>query len=300
MFDGSAALYWVLVVGVLAYAVELLRARLAGRPLALRPLRRARAAGVLLALPVRARRGDRHRSRARARWRWASRRRRWCRSWSCRGRCAGATRRRPPDAAARRRARRQHALRGAVLVIMAAEQALLNGPVVAADVTSTDAALAGFVFNVLLITRAPLQLFQAIQTSLLPHLSGLAATDGGEDFARALRVTLLAIAGFAGAVVLGLAADRPVGDGPAVRRRLRLRPRRARAGRPRDGLPPRRRGRSTRRRWRATARAWPPPRGWAARRCSSAGCSPRRSTTSCWRSRSATAPPPRCSRSRCG
>ena len=31
---------------------------------------------------------------------------------------------------------------------MAAEQALLNGPVVAADVTSTDAALAGFVFNV--------------------------------------------------------------------------------------------------------------------------------------------------------
>jgi len=47
----------------------------------------------------------------------------------------------------------------AVLAIMAAEQALLNGPVVAADVTSTDAALAGFVFNVLLITRAPLQLF---------------------------------------------------------------------------------------------------------------------------------------------
>ena len=62
---------------------------------------------------------------------------------------------------------------GAVLAIMAAEQALLNGPVVAVDATATDAALAGFVFNVLLITRAPLQLFQAIQTSLLPHLSGL-------------------------------------------------------------------------------------------------------------------------------
>jgi O-antigen/teichoic acid export membrane protein len=97
-----------------------------------------------------------------------------------------------------------------VLAIMAAEQALLNVPVLAADATASDAALAGFVFNVLLITRAPLQLFQAIQTSLLPHLSGLEATGGRDDFARALRVTLLAIAGFAGAVVLGLAAVGPL------------------------------------------------------------------------------------------
>ena len=93
---------------------------------------------------------------------------------------------------------------GAVLAIMVAEQALLNGPVLAVDATAADAALAGFVFNVLLITRAPLQLFQAIQTSLLPHLSGLAATGGGQEFGHAIRVTLLAIAGFAGAVVLGL------------------------------------------------------------------------------------------------
>jgi O-antigen/teichoic acid export membrane protein len=93
---------------------------------------------------------------------------------------------------------------GAVLAIMVAEQALLNGPVLAVDATAADAALAGFVFNVLLITRAPLQLFQAIQTSLLPHLSGLHATGGGDDFARAIRVTVLAIAGFAGLVVLGL------------------------------------------------------------------------------------------------
>jgi O-antigen/teichoic acid export membrane protein len=93
---------------------------------------------------------------------------------------------------------------GAVLAIMVAEQALLNGPVLVVDATATDAALAGFVFNVLLITRAPLQLFQAIQTSLLPHLSSLHATGGGEDFARAIRTTILAIAGFAGIVVLGL------------------------------------------------------------------------------------------------
>jgi O-antigen/teichoic acid export membrane protein len=65
------------------------------------------------------------------------------------------------------------------------------------------------VFNVLLITRAPLQLFQAIQTSLLPHLSGLAATGSGADFRSALRVTVLAIAGFAGVVVLGLAVLGP-------------------------------------------------------------------------------------------
>jgi O-antigen/teichoic acid export membrane protein len=93
---------------------------------------------------------------------------------------------------------------GGVLAIMVAEQALLNGPVLVVDATATDAALAGFVFNVLLITRAPLQLFQAIQTSLLPHLSGLHATGGGDDFARAIRTTVLAIAGFAGLVVLGL------------------------------------------------------------------------------------------------
>ena len=96
---------------------------------------------------------------------------------------------------------------GAVLAIMIAEQALLNGPVIAVDVTAADAALAGFVFNVLLITRAPLQLFQAIQTSLLPHLSGIVATGGGvggDSFSHAIRVTVLAIAGFTAAVVLGL------------------------------------------------------------------------------------------------
>jgi O-antigen/teichoic acid export membrane protein len=98
---------------------------------------------------------------------------------------------------------------GAVLVVMAAEQALLNGPVVIVDATSSDAALAGFAFNVLLITRAPLQLFQAIQTTLLPHLSTLQGSDAAEDFRHALRVIVLAIAGFAGAVVVGLALIGP-------------------------------------------------------------------------------------------
>jgi hypothetical protein len=94
----------------------------------------------------------------------------------------------------------------AVLVssIMLAEQTLLNGAVLTVDATARSAVLAGVVFNVLLIARAPLQLFQAIQTSLLPHLTGLEATAGHEAFARAIRVTILAIAAFAVAVALGL------------------------------------------------------------------------------------------------
>ena len=59
-------------------------------------------------------------------------------------------------------------------------------------------------FNALLIARAPLQLFQAVQGSLLPHLAGLEATQGRAEFNRAIQITLLAIAGFAGAVALGL------------------------------------------------------------------------------------------------
>ncbi|MGD0455925.1 MAG: hypothetical protein ABSB69_20255 [Solirubrobacteraceae bacterium] len=88
--------------------------------------------------------------------------------------------------------------------IMLAEQTLLNAAVLTVDATAARAALAGIVFNVLLIARAPLQLFQAIQTSLLPHLTGLEATAGHAAFARAIRLTLLAIAAFAAAVTLGL------------------------------------------------------------------------------------------------
>jgi O-antigen/teichoic acid export membrane protein len=97
----------------------------------------------------------------------------------------------------------------AVSAIMLSEQTLLNAAVLTVDATSKDVALAGIVFNVLLIARAPLQLFQAIQTSLLPHLTGLEATAGHEAFARAIRITVLAIAGFAAAVALALLAIGP-------------------------------------------------------------------------------------------
>ena len=92
---------------------------------------------------------------------------------------------------------------------MLSEQTLLNAAVLTVDITSVNVALAGIVFNVLLIARAPLQLFQAIQTSLLPHLTGLEATEGHEAFARAIRITVLAIAAFAVAVALGLLAIGP-------------------------------------------------------------------------------------------
>ncbi|HKG04788.1 MAG TPA: hypothetical protein VKB03_16575 [Conexibacter sp.] len=96
----------------------------------------------------------------------------------------------------------------AVFAIMLAEQTLMNAAVLIVNASSGEA-LAGFVFNVLLIVRAPLQLFQAIQTSILPHLAGLEARESGEEFAKAIRVTVLAIAGFAGACALGLLAIGP-------------------------------------------------------------------------------------------
>ena len=91
----------------------------------------------------------------------------------------------------------------AVVGIMLAEQTLMNASVLIVNGQS-GRALAGFVFNVMLIVRAPLQLFQAIQTSILPHLAGLEAKESPKEFHRAIRVTILTIAAFAGAVALGL------------------------------------------------------------------------------------------------
>jgi O-antigen/teichoic acid export membrane protein len=86
----------------------------------------------------------------------------------------------------------------AVLVIMFSEQAFLNaGPLVIRGLQG--AAAAGFIFNVLMIARAPLQLFQAVSTSILPHLTGLHTSDeeGSEDeFHRSVRMVLLGITAF--------------------------------------------------------------------------------------------------------
>lgn len=87
----------------------------------------------------------------------------------------------------------------AVLVIMFSEQAFLNaGPLVVRGLEG--AAAAGFIFNVLMVARAPLQLFQAVSTSILPHLTRLHTStdpDSEREFHRSVRGVLLGVAAFA-------------------------------------------------------------------------------------------------------
>jgi O-antigen/teichoic acid export membrane protein len=101
----------------------------------------------------------------------------------------------------------------AVLVIMLCEQTIYNaGPLLIKATESPAAeatALAGFAFNVLLIARAPLQLFQAVQTSILPHLTTLRASGDVDPFRRSVNLTLAAIALFAGAVAVAMAVIGP-------------------------------------------------------------------------------------------
>jgi O-antigen/teichoic acid export membrane protein len=100
----------------------------------------------------------------------------------------------------------------AVLLIMVCEQTFLNaGPILieASEEGARGAALAGIVFNVLLIARAPLQLFQAVQTSILPHLTRLRAGGETDPFRRSVNLTLIAIAGFAACVALVMLALGP-------------------------------------------------------------------------------------------
>ena len=92
----------------------------------------------------------------------------------------------------------------AVLLIMVSEQTLLNaGPLLVR--ASEGAAAAGFIFNVLMVARAPLVLFQAVATSLLPHLTRLRSSADSHDaeaFRLSIRLTIGAVAVFAAAVAL--------------------------------------------------------------------------------------------------
>jgi O-antigen/teichoic acid export membrane protein len=209
LFDGSSALYWILVAAALAYAASYFaRGYLAGHqwfglygglvlfealsrfcfPVAvavgIASGQTAVALGIVAApfaslcvIP------------------WAVRR-----HGAAAGPPAG-----PPAARDRGAMRAGAGFAGAVALIQLAEQTLLNAAVLLVPGATT----AGIVFSALLIARAPLQLFQAVQTSLLPHLAGLEATDGREAFDRTIRQTVLVIAGFAGAVAIGLLAIGP-------------------------------------------------------------------------------------------
>ena len=230
MFDGSSALYWILVVGVLAYAASYFgrgwlagheRFELYGGLVFLESTSRflfalAVAVGIgsgqgivglgmavapfvsLLVLPFAF-------SRIR-------------RPGPAGIPAADAAREGPAHAQLEEAATDLTLRRGAgfavsVVGIMFAEQTLLNAGVLIIAASSATGGittgLTGFVFNVLLIVRAPLQLFQAIQTSILPHLAGLEARESPDEFHRAIRVTILVIAAFAGAVALGLLAIGP-------------------------------------------------------------------------------------------
>ena len=204
LFDGSATLYWILVVAVLAYAASYFaRGWLAGHQWfglygGLVFLEATTRLAFALAVAVGIAQGQSAVALGMAAAPFVSL---VVVPWAFSRRPPAQERKDDPDALGLARGGR-FAL--AVLAVMIAEQTLLNAAVLLVDVTAADAAVAGFVFNVLLIARAPLQLFQAIQGSLLPHLAGLEAREGREEFARAIRVTILAIAGFAGAVALGL------------------------------------------------------------------------------------------------
>ena len=97
---------------------------------------------------------------------------------------------------------------GAVLVIMCSEQAILNSGVLIVKAETGDDALAALVFAVLMIARAPLQLFQAVSTTLLPHLTRLLVQeegrDGNDDFGRSVRLTVTACLAFGAATVVGV------------------------------------------------------------------------------------------------
>src|SRR4029079_10978330 len=105
------------------------------------------------------------------------------------------------------------AFAAAVLLIMLSEQIFLNaGPLLLHATVS--AAAAGFIFNVLMLARAPLLVLQGIAISPLPHLTRLRSRRGddpeaAEAFEVSVGVTLRAVAVFTGVVALVVAIAGP-------------------------------------------------------------------------------------------
>jgi O-antigen/teichoic acid export membrane protein len=114
------------------------------------------------------------------------------------------TRAAPPDPTAGTAALARHSgFAVAVLIVMFSEQVLVNaGPLFVR--AGEGAAIAGFVFNELMIARAPAALFQGVAASLLPHLAALRASgDSGSAFGEALRGTVVGVAVFSAALAVG-------------------------------------------------------------------------------------------------
>jgi O-antigen/teichoic acid export membrane protein len=92
----------------------------------------------------------------------------------------------------------------AVFLIMFSEQAFLNaGPLIIRGLQG--AGEAGIIFNILMLARAPLQLFQSVSTSILPHLTSLNASedpDAPREFGHTVKMVLLGIIGFTALVAV--------------------------------------------------------------------------------------------------
>jgi O-antigen/teichoic acid export membrane protein len=92
----------------------------------------------------------------------------------------------------------------AVLLIMFSEQAFLNaGPIIIRVLQGTGEV--GFIFNVLMLARAPLQLFQSISTSILPHLTRLHMSDepdSDKEFGHTVNRVLIGVVAFTALVTV--------------------------------------------------------------------------------------------------
>jgi O-antigen/teichoic acid export membrane protein len=99
----------------------------------------------------------------------------------------------------------------AVLVVTLSEQVFLNGGPLFAR-ADEGAAAAGFMFNTLMVARAPVVLFQAVAASLLPHLTRLHSTGGEtsvEAFRLSVRLTIGVVAALAAIAVVVVLAVGP-------------------------------------------------------------------------------------------
>jgi O-antigen/teichoic acid export membrane protein len=99
----------------------------------------------------------------------------------------------------------------AVLLIMLSEQVFLSSGALFAR-AEEGAAAAGFMFNILMVARAPVVLFQAVASSLLPHLTRLRAKgdESSDDaFRLSVRLTILVIAALSALLSLLLLAAGP-------------------------------------------------------------------------------------------
>jgi O-antigen/teichoic acid export membrane protein len=103
------------------------------------------------------------------------------------------------------------AFAAAVLLMMLSEQILVSSGALFVR-GALDADAAGRIFNILMVARAPLLLFQAVAASLLPHLTRLRTrgdTTGENAFRMSINNTLLVIVAFAVAVTVGVLAIGP-------------------------------------------------------------------------------------------